>query len=104
MFMRNKSYFKTVEELKEFLTDFGYEGTIVLENPDYVGAVIGVDDEGRLVYSYDKMVQCLVDEDGMSYEEAAEFIDYNTIRALPYMGTSAPIVFHELSELMGEIE
>ena len=31
--------------------------------------------------------------DKMSYEEAIEFIDYNTIRALPYVENS-PIVVH----------
>ena len=38
------------------------------------------------------MVESLAKEDGMTYEDAAEFIDYNTIRALPYLGDKAPIV------------
>lgn len=28
----------------------------------------------------------------MDYEEALEFIEYNTLRALPYMGNDAPII------------
>ena len=38
------------------------------------------------------MVECLVKEDGMTEEEAIEFIEYNTIRAIPYFGPNAPIV------------
>lgn len=38
------------------------------------------------------MVECLVKADGMTEEEAMEFIDYNTIRAIPYAGELAPIV------------
>lgn len=87
-------YFKNLDELKEFLTDFGFEDTVILENPDYVEAVIGMDDDGRLIYDYDLMTECLVKEDGMSHEEAMEFIDYNTIRALPYMGNMRPIIKH----------
>lgn len=30
--------------------------------------------------------------DGMDSDEAIEFIEYNTIRALDYMGPNAPIV------------
>ena len=89
-----ESVFKTLDELKEYLTDFGYEDTIILENPDYVEAVVGLDDEGRLIYDYDLMIECLVNHDKMSPEEAMEFIDYNTVRALPYMGSMRPIVMH----------
>ena len=33
---------------------------------------------------------------GMTYEEAEEFIGYNTIRAIPYAGDKAPIVMYKL--------
>ena len=38
------------------------------------------------------MVEHLMEEDEMEEEEAIEFIDYNTIRALPYMGDNVPII------------
>ena len=41
---------------------------------------------GHVIYSYPRMLEHLVLNDGMTYEEAAEFIDYNTIGSLPYMG------------------
>ena len=49
----------------------------------------------RVVYSYEKMVEALMAEDGMTDEEAREFIDYNTIRALPYF-PNAPIVMYDI--------
>jgi hypothetical protein len=36
----------------------------------------------------------LASDDGISTEEAADFIDYNTIRSLPYAGEKAPLVVY----------
>jgi hypothetical protein len=85
-----------IEELKEALLDEGYGDSVVLENPDYATAVIGRSEDGRLIYSYEKMVEFLMVTDGMSREDAIEFVDYNTIRALPYMGERAPIIMYEI--------
>ena len=57
--------------------------------------VFGVTDEGLVVYDFDKMVEILVDRDGMEEMEAIEWIEYNTIRALPYV-QNAPIVMNRL--------
>lgn len=83
---------KTQEEIKEYLCEHGYEETIVFENPSYCEAFLGVTSDGNAVYDFDKMVQCLQEEDGMEDIDAIEFIEYNTIRALPYMGPKAPII------------
>ena len=86
----------TLDTLKERLGELGYEESVVFEQPDYADAVIGVSEQGRVVYDYGKMVSHLVENDGMDEEEAMEFIDYNTIRALPYAGDLAPIVVYPL--------
>ena len=83
---------------REILVDHGYEDLIVFENPDYDEAIIGVSHDDRVIYDYDKMIQCLVDNEGMDVYEAADFISYNTIRALPYMGVYTPIVMFGLEE------
>lgn len=75
---------------RERLCELGYEDAIVLEGFD--DAIIGTLDDGRAVYSFDRMVDCLVRVDGMTYEEAVEYICFNTLRALPYLGESAPVV------------
>lgn len=55
------------------------------EGMDFITAVVGQDRiSGRVIYDYEKMIEYLCSQDGMDYEEAVEWIDYNTIRALPY--------------------
>lgn len=76
---------------RELLNELGYEDLVVFENPDYDDAIIGVSHDDRVVYSFEKMVKCLIEEDGMTDEEAVEFIEYNTIRAIPYF-PNGPIV------------
>lgn len=77
---------------RDLLNEIGFEEAIIFENPDYDEAIIGVSHDDRVIYSFEKMVQHLVDKDGMTDEEAIEFIEYNTIRAIPYFGSNAPIV------------
>lgn len=82
----------------EKLSEWGYEDVIIFDNPSYDHALIGVSDDNRAVYDYDKMVVWLAVTWCISQEEAMEFIEYNTIRALPYAGASAPIVVHRFPE------
>lgn len=81
---------------RELLSDFGYEDSIIFDNPSYDSAIIGISTDGKVVYDYDEMIACLMYEDDMTYDEAVDFIDYNTIRSLPYAGDGAPIVMHAL--------
>ena len=90
--------FKDVKELKDLLNELEYKDTVVLENPSYLNAIIGITDEGALCYSYEKMIECLMEEDKMEQEDAMEFINYNTIRALPYassMGVRPIVVYND---------
>ena len=85
---------------REILVNAGYEDAIVFENPDYDNAIVGVTDEGNVVYDFWKMVNHLMEQDGMEMTEAVEFIEYNTIRALPYIGDGAPIIITMLDDLI----
>lgn len=85
---------KTVEEIKDYLCEHGYEETIVFENPGFPEAFIGVSEDGRAVYDFEKMCESLMEEDDMEYIDAVEFIEYNTIRAIPYFGPMAPVVMY----------
>lgn len=82
---------------RDILCDMGYEDAIVFENPDYDNAIVGVSSDGRVIYDFDRMVGCLMDEDEMDEDEAVEFIDYNTIRAAEYY-SDGPIVMYRLLE------
>jgi hypothetical protein len=42
-----------------------------------------------LVYDYDKCVAILMERDGMSHEEAVEFMEFNVVDA--YVGETTPI-------------
>lgn len=83
---------------EERLLENGYEGVKFLSDYSYDDALIGVTEDNRAVYDYEKMVTWLMETEGWTYEEAAEWVDYNTIRALPYMGEGAPIVMYPLTE------
>ena len=82
---------------RDLLNELGYEDVVVFENPDYDSAIIGVSEGRRAVYDFDKMVKHLVENDGMTEEEAIEFIEYNTIRALPYFANS-PIIMYPIEQ------
>lgn len=61
----------------EKLANLGYEDVVVFDNPSYDDALIGVSWQNRAVYDYDKMIDWLVEHEGMDYESAADFICYN---------------------------
>lgn len=88
-----------MEKIKEELVEMGFENTVLFENPNYKSAIVGYDVvTGRVIYSYELMIEHLMTVDGMSEEEAIEFIEYNTIRAIPYMGDKSPIIFDKFHE------
>ncbi len=76
---------------------------ILFDNPQFDEAIMGVTEDNRVVYNFDDMVDCLMEEDGLAQEEAVEFIEYNTVRTLPYIGAKSPIIFYrdyDLEELL----
>ena len=79
-------------ELSAILMDGLDEGILgFLPNKDEVNA--------HIVYSREKCIQAFVDRDGMSHEEAVEFFEYNTVRALEYMPEDVagkPIIIEEV--------
>lgn len=68
------------------------DGAIVFDNPAFDNSIIGTTLEGNVIYDYENMVDELSNDESMSESEAIEFIDYNTIRALPYTGDKGPLV------------
>lgn len=94
----------THEEIKETLAELDHEDSLVFENPNYDNAIIGISHNDRVCYSFEKMIKCLMDEDNMTEEEAIDFIEYNTIRAIPYYGELAPIVIYDIPDITTEDE
>ena len=83
--------------LEEKLLDYGCEGAAYLTEEYYDDAAIGYTDDGRVVYDYDLLVECLMKED-MSEIDAIEWVEYNILRSIPYCGEQAPIVIHRFIE------
>jgi hypothetical protein len=82
---------------RDWLLDQGWEGAIL--EPEYLDeAIIGISHDDRAVYSYSKLVDAFMKHDGMTYEDAVEWISYNTIRSIPYMGDYPPIIVMEPEE------
>lgn len=79
---------------EERLLENGYEDVVILSDFSYDSALIGVTHDNRAVYDFDKMVQWLVETQGFTVEEAVEWIEYNTIRALGYAGQEAPVIVY----------
>lgn len=81
----------------DIINDFAERNEVeiqVFESPSFESALIGVSHDNRAVYSYSKMIDCLI-SDNMSYEEAVEFIDYNTLRSLSCY-SNAPIIMYDI--------
>ena len=83
---------------RERLAQLDYENLVVFENPDYDSAIVGVSHDDRVIYDYDKMIEFLVDNEHMDVNDAADFISYDTIRSLSYVGSDAPIVMFRCEE------
>lgn len=82
----------TREEIEEFIEELGYEDVLVFDNPSYTDAFVGVSDDGRAVYDYDKMIDWLITTDGMTADEATDFINYNSSF---YSGGRYPIILYK---------
>lgn len=56
-------------------------------------AMVGVTTEGtkelHVVYSREKCIQALMQQD-MTYEEAVDWFEFNTLRTIPYTGVNHP--------------
>lgn len=83
---------------KERLLDNGYEGIKYLTDFSYDTALIGVTNDNRAVYDFEKMVEWLMETQSWTNSEAIEWIEYNTMRALPYFGEDTPIIMYPLMD------
>jgi len=72
----------------------------VLKADGFDNCVIGLCESanGQTVIAYDKqkMIKTMVDRDGITYEEAEEYYDYNILGS--YMGSSTPVYIELFNE------
>lgn len=85
------------EEIVEWLENNGCEDSVFLRDYNYYSAIVGVDQDNRIIYSYELMIDYLVKEQDMTMIEAIEWIDVNTLRVLECVPLSIrPIVLFPL--------
>ena len=60
---------------------------ILFDEPAYDNSIIGLSYDGCVIYDFDSMVEEFSQDNDTSVEDAIDFIEYNTIRALPYAGS-----------------
>lgn len=56
--------------------------------------IVGITSDGCLVYDRAKMVRLMSRRDGVSFEEADEWISFNAERTLPYIDNFRPVIFN----------
>jgi hypothetical protein len=81
----NKITWEEILELDPFISDDAIKFTGLDD------CITGIDQRGFLVYSYDKMIAHF-ENDGMSIEEAIEYIDFNVVGIKPDNYT---VLYHE---------
>lgn len=66
--------------------------SIVFDDNSYDNSIIGVTLDDRVIYSYERMVQEYMEDNQCSEEDAIDWIEFNTIRSIPYLPTPRPMV------------
>lgn len=93
---KEKGMTTTRDKIDEYLKEMD-ESTLLMDG--FEDALIGfsqrINDPLLAVYSYDKMVEVLMYRDGMDYDEACEYIDFNCVGA--YVGEQTPIIVRSLA-------
>ena len=80
---------------------------IIFEGDEFADGAIGITNNYHVVYSYERLVQSLAKAYREEYQSdneaevaAMEWLDYNTIRSLPYMEKDGlvPVIMFELED------
>lgn len=71
-----------------------YPDTVLLDGFD--NAIIGITYNEEVIYSFEEMCNILMTRDGMSREEAEEYIDFNVEGTIRYIPAMAPIIMYEI--------
>lgn len=103
--------------LSEFINEWTIDENVIILEPQegFNGGIIGIsEDKCHLIYSYQKLTEALATsyereynknnpKEELSHEDflndACEWVDYNTIRQLPYMDEKyRPIIIYEFED------
>lgn len=85
------------EELHERLAELNPEAIIW---PDFEPALMGIGQQFSkyiAVYSYQGLLDCLIERDGLSFDDAMDHLSFNTLGT--YTGPYDPVVFYDVEDL-----
>lgn len=84
-------------QIDEALQEMG-ESTLVMDGFDeaFIGFSRRINEPVLAVYSYEKLIKVCMERDGMDYEEAVEYVDFNVVSA--WVGEQTPIIVMPLVE------
>jgi hypothetical protein len=77
-----------IKDLKESIAE-SYPEALFADGHDH--AILGYSQDGRVIYSYNKIIEGLMDS--MTHEEAVEYFDFNI--GCAYVGEYTPIYMYE---------
>lgn len=86
-------------KIRDFLNNEGFS-CIILDNPSFDNSIIGFTTQDKLVYDFELMVEEYMKDYNVERTEAIEFLSYNTVRAIPYMGPNAPVVINKFEGIV----
>lgn len=90
-------------ELRDYIAE-EHEEAVIFNVPNYDNAIVGISDDGRVIYDYELMIKELTNDTALTEDEAIQFIDYNTIRTLPYIEENVrPVILYN-STIIKEIK
>ena len=86
------------EKLREYIAECNSEA-VLFDNPSFDKSIIGISTNGNVIYDLCSMIEELSVDEQMTYEEASDFISYNTIRTIPYIKEGIqPIILEQIIE------
>lgn len=94
--MIDRNFRKSINEFVKFNED---DPIIFLENPSFDKSIVGITENNKLIYDYSSMIEEYMEDEKCSYEDAEEFIQYNTLRAIPYFPNPPVIMMLSKKEI-----
>ena len=73
------------DQIVEYNINNGTEVVFLEPRDMYDHAIHGYSREGRVIYSYNEIIQSHVVDDGMTHEEAIEWVEFNTFGTFDHM-------------------
>ena len=81
-----------------------HEEAAIFNVPSYDNSIVGITDDGHIIYDYDKMIREFMSEKNVTMQEAIEFVEYNTLRTIPYIEEAVRPIIMFSSEIIKELK